>query len=194
MGGAPPSSTWWGAPPPTPACRALGAHAAWGCPPFGVLIWGTPPFSILHVVHWERTLLGGYLVCVLLVSSHPLSCMPCAGSARCLGGAPSSSSWFGDPPRSRQQICWQTSHTPDPWASLYPLMGEVRPLQPLWVPVPLLPPPPHRFVLQCGASADLGDCPHLLYQSTHKGRALLIGRRPSLPYLVGRPPTPPASA
>ena len=33
----------------------------------------------------------------------------------------------------------------------------------------------------------LGDAPHLLYQATHEGRALLLGGSPPLPFLMGCP-------
>ena len=62
-------------PPPSPACRALGAHNACGVPPLRPLGLGT----------WSRDPLTS------------LSCMPCAGSAHCLGGDPCSPSWSGDP-------------------------------------------------------------------------------------------------
>ena len=58
--------------PPSPACRALGVHADRGVP-----LWlprGSP--------------------------TPPLTCMPCAGSACCLGGSTSPSSWLGESPPS----------------------------------------------------------------------------------------------
>ena len=70
-------------------------------------------------------------------------------------------------------------------------MEEVRPLRILEFTVPLLLPPPHRFVWQCGASAGLGAAPHLLYQATHKGRALLLGGCPPRPPLYVSPPLSP---
>ena len=61
-------------PPPSPACHARGAHAAWGVTSLPHLGWGPPPSS--------------------------LSCKPCVGSTRCLGGDPPSPSWSGGIPPS----------------------------------------------------------------------------------------------
>ena len=58
-----------------------------------------PPLPLLHAVHGKHTLLQGCPLFDLLVRGFPpfISCMPCTGSAHCLGGAPSSPSWSGDP-------------------------------------------------------------------------------------------------
>ena len=75
LGGCPPSPLGWGpAPPllPVPVCRALGAHAARGIP------------------------LGVYVIL-----GAPRPCMPCSGSARCSGGAPSFVSCLRGIPSSR---------------------------------------------------------------------------------------------
>ena len=87
LGVALPSPYLW-SPPPTPACRALGAHTARGVPP----LWRPglpPPFLCLYAVLWDRALLRGSPGGFLGDSPPPPPpCMTCAGSARCLGGCP----------------------------------------------------------------------------------------------------------
>ena len=41
---------------PSPACCALGAHAAWGCPLHFLLARGVPLLPLRNVMRWERTL------------------------------------------------------------------------------------------------------------------------------------------
>ena len=78
-----------GPPPPSPACRVVVAHADQGVTISRPSGSGPPLLSLLYAVRWERTLLGGCPFVILLVrgTPTPLSRMPCAGSARCLGGA-----------------------------------------------------------------------------------------------------------
>ena len=79
---------------------------------------------------------------------------------------------------------------PAPLASPFPLMGVVH-----LISVPsLLEPPPPPFPLTPASSCGwvtlqvLGDSPHLLYQTAHEGRVLLLGGRPPFFSWSGAPP------
>ena len=97
----------WGFPPISwfrPHMKGMRAYSGGGSPsPLG---WGpaplSPPPPSLHAVRWGCMLLrGSPLVVGLVLPARP--CMLCAGSARCTGDAPSSSSssWLREIPSSR---------------------------------------------------------------------------------------------
>ena len=110
-------------------CRGWGSPLG-GTPPSPTWL-GITPLPLLHILHGDSTLIGGFHPFALLVRGSPpsISCMPCAGSARCSGNAPTSPSWSGDPLHSLS--CMQCT------GSARCLGGE--PLSPSWSsPLPIL--------------------------------------------------------
>ena len=92
LGGFPPS-------PVSGCAKRACAPAQEVCPPL-ILGGGSLLLPLLHLhdVRWDRTLLGKCPLFGALVWAPPSSvCMPCAGSARCLGGPQVASLGFASP-------------------------------------------------------------------------------------------------
>ena len=170
IGGVPPLR-WpgMGLPPSSSACRALGAHAAWGVPRWPPR--GSPPPPPLHAVRWELTLLRGCPLLLLLVwVFHPLPLWHAVHWERTLP-------FGGGPPLPPASACaqWVRAACPPPPPA------RPRVARTAGAGGPLLRPGTGRTVESC---ADLFEGPPLA-PAARCGRALLCGGfPPSFPPLA----------
>ena len=107
-------------------------------------------------MRWERTLLSGCLPFGVLVRDPPppaLACMPCSGSACCLGGRKLASPGFGPPPTPLSYMSWAGSARFSGGAPSYSSCFGVS------------PPPPSPECRALGEHAAARGGPPLLHSS-----------------------------
>ena len=113
-----------------------------GCPPLPLLVGVPASLTLLQAAHGKVTLpVGGGLLPLDLGVPTSLSCIPCTGSARCLGVPPLPPLGPGFPSSSSPACCLQGAHAADRGSPpLPPLPDWVLELHAAWLGWPPLSP------------------------------------------------------